>query len=35
MSSLKLKEALLNIDYDVLNEDKIGMIINAVPEKEE
>jgi len=35
MSALTLKEALLNINYSILIEDKISMIFNAVPEKEE
>lgn len=35
MSALTLKEALLIIDYDVITEEKVDMLINAVPEKEE
>ncbi|CAD8146639.1 unnamed protein product [Paramecium pentaurelia] len=35
ISSLTLREAFLKIDTNILTEEKIAMIINAVPEKEE
>ncbi|CAD8139672.1 unnamed protein product [Paramecium octaurelia] len=35
ISSLTLREAFLKIDTSILTEEKIAMIINAVPEKEE
>lgn len=35
ISALTLKEALLTIDYKLLDQDRIDMIYNAVPEKEE
>lgn len=35
MSPAIIKEALMSIDLELLNEDRIDMLINACPDKEE